>query len=98
MQNYSGDPGNEPNVPGMSWINIGCGSDLTMKELGAKIAGIVGFDGDITYDHIHPDGTPRKLLDSSRLFDLGWRPSISFEEGLKQTYEDYKINKDNYRK
>ena len=97
MQNYSGDPGVN-GAPGESWVNIGCGTDLTMKELGEKIAGIVGFDGDITYDHIHPDGTPRKLLDSTKLFNLGWRPSISFEEGLRQTYEDYKINKDNYRK
>lgn len=98
MQNYSGNPGVEPNTPGMSWINIGCGKDQTMKELGARIAKIVGFDGEIVYDHIHPDGTPRKLLDSSRLFSLGWKPSISFDDGLKQTYEDYKINKDNYRK
>ncbi len=98
MQNYSGDPGVEPNTPGMSWVNIGCGTDQTMKELGARIARIVGFDGEIVYDHIHPDGTPRKLLDSSRLFALGWRPSIGFDEGLMQTYEDYKINKDNYRK
>lgn len=97
MQNYSGDSG-QNGAPGQSWVNIGCGSDLTMKELGKKIADIVGFKGEITYDHIHPDGTPRKLLDSSKLFNLGWRPSISFEEGLRQTYEDYKINKDNYRK
>jgi GDP-L-fucose synthase len=98
MQHYSGDRGKESDTPGLSWINIGCGSDLTMKQLGAKIAEIVGFKGKIVYDHIHPDGTPRKLLDSSRLFALGWKPSISFEEGLRQTYEDYKINKDNYRK
>ena len=98
MQNYSGDPGEMPGTPGVSWINIGCGSDLTMKELGKKIAEIIGFDGTITYDHVHPDGTPRKLLDSSKLFSLGWRPSISFDDGLKQTYEDYKMNKDNYRK
>ncbi len=97
MQNYSGDPG-ENGAPGESWVNIGCGSDLTMKELGKKIADIVGFDGEITYDHVHPDGTPRKLLDSTKLFNLGWRPSISFEKGLKQTYEDYKVNKDNYRR
>jgi len=98
MQNYSGDPGEVDNTLGQSWVNIGCGFDLTMKELGGKIAQIVGFEGEIVYDHIHPDGTPRKLLDSSKLFGLGWRPSISFEEGLLQTYEDYKINKDNYRK
>ena len=62
------------------------------------IAKIVGFEGEIVYDHVHPDGTPRKLLDSDRLFSLGWRPSISLEDGLRLTYEDYKINKDNYRK
>ena len=98
MQNYSGDRAAGENVPGMSWVNIGCGTDITMRELAVKIAKIVGFDGEIVYDHIHPDGTPRKLLDSSRLFSLGWRPSIPFEEGLRQTYEDYLINKDNYRK
>lgn len=98
MQNYSGDLGAKKNVPGESWINVGCGFDLTMKELGKKIADVVGFEGKISYDHIHPDGTPRKLLDSTKLFNLGWCPNISFEEGLKQTYEDYKINKDNYRK
>ncbi len=98
MQNYSGDRAIKADDPGLSWINIGCGSDLTMKELGAMIAKIVGFEGEIVYDHVHPDGTPRKLLDSDRLFSLGWRPSISLEDGLRLTYEDYKINKDNYRK
>lgn len=98
MQNYSGDAGPEPGSPGMSWINIGCGSDLTMKELGRKIADAVGFGGGIVYDHARPDGTPRKLLDSSRLFGLGWRPGISFEEGLRQTYEDYRANRDRYRR
>ena len=98
MQNYSGDRGEKTGVPGCSWINIGCGSDLTMKELGKKIASVVGFEGEIEYDHVHPDGTPRKLLDSSKIFSMGWHPAISFEEGLRQTYEDYKVNKDNYRK
>lgn len=97
MQNYSGDKGVSPGAPGVSWVNIGCGSDITMKELGKKIADLIGFDGEIVYDHIHPDGTPKKLLDSTKLFSLGWKPSITFDEGLKQTYEDYKINKDNYR-
>lgn len=98
MENYSGERNAVDNVPGMSWINIGCGKDMTMKELGKKIAEIVGFEGEIVYDHVHPDGTPRKLLDSTRLFGMGWRPHISLEEGLKETYEDYKINSENYRK
>ncbi len=97
MQNYSGDPGEEKNVQGISWVNVGCGSDMTMKELGALVAKTVGFEGEIVYDLIHPDGTPRKLLDSSKLFEMGWRPEISLEEGLRETYEDYKNNKDNYR-
>lgn len=98
MQNYSGDPGMTEGLPGMSWINIGCGYDLSMKDLGKKIAEITGFDGEIIYDGIHPDGTPRKLLDSKRLFGLGWKPSISLEDGLKDTYDDYKNNKDIYRR
>lgn len=98
MQNYSGDRVAEDNVPGVSWVNLGCGQDMTMRELGAMVARVVGFEGEIVYDHIHPDGTPRKLLDSSKLFSLGWRPSISLEEGLRQTYADYLVNKDNYRK
>lgn len=98
MQNYSGDPGSEPNTPGMSWLNLGSGSDMSMRDLGKLIAEVVGFEGEIVYDHIHPDGTMKKLLDSSKLFSLGWKPSISFRDGLKDTYEDYKLNKDNYRK
>ena len=97
MQNYSGDPGVQDNTPGISWVNVGCGSDMTMKELAKVIADVVGFKGEIVYDHIHPDGTPRKLLDSTKLFSLGWRPSISLEEGLKDTYQDYLIHKDEYR-
>lgn len=98
MQHYSGDRAENGNDPGVSWVNVGCGTDMTMRELGKKIADVVGYKGDIVYDHVHPDGTPRKLLDSSKLFSLGWKPSISLEDGLRQTYADYLINKDNYRK
>lgn len=97
MQHYSGDPAAEANAPGMSWVNAGCGTDMTMRELAGVIARVVGFEGEIVYDRVHPDGTPRKLLDSTRLFSLGWRPSISLEEGLRQTYADYLIHKDSYR-
>lgn len=98
MQNYSGDRCEEDETPGISWINVGCGSDITMSELGRKIGEVVGFDGEIVFDHIHPDGTPRKLLDSSKLFATGWRPTISFDEGLRQTYEDYQAHMDDYIK
>lgn len=97
MQNYSGDVnGNRADAPGISWINVGCGTDISMKDLGKLIAKVVGFDGNIVYDHIHPDGTPRKLLDSTKLFLTGWKPRIPFEEGLKSTYEDYKLHADDY--
>lgn len=98
MQNYSGDRSERENEPGCSWVNLGYGSDVTMKELAGMIARIVGYEGSIVFDHIHPDGTPRKLLDCTKLFSLGWRPSITLEEGLERTYADYLINKDNYRK
>ena len=98
MQNYSGDAGTEKGYPGESWVNVGYGSDMPISELGKRIAEVVGFEGKITYDHVHPDGTPRKLLDSSKIFSLGWRPSITFDEGLRSTYEDYKLHKDDYRK
>ncbi len=98
MQNYSGDPASVKGYPGESWVNVGYGEDMPISELGRRIAEVVGFEGRITYDHIHPDGTPRKLLDSSKIFALGWRPSITFDDGLRATYEDYKVHKDDYRK
>ena len=97
MQNYSGDPGIRDNTPGISWVNVGCGNDMAMKELAKVVADVVGFKGKIIYDHVHPDGTPRKLLDSTKLFSLGWKPSISLEDGLNDTYQDYLIHKDEYR-
>lgn len=87
MQNYSGG----------ECINLGYGKDITMKELGELIKEIVGFEGEIVYDTSMPDGTPRKLLDSSKLFEMGWSPSIKLKEGLAQTYEDYKVNRNKYR-
>lgn len=98
MEHYSGERNIEEYVPGISWINIGSGIDITMEELGKKIAKIVGYKGKIVFDHIHPDGTPRKLLDSTRLFALGWKPGITLDDGLRETYEDYRINCEYYRK
>lgn len=68
-------------------INVGTGQELTIKELAAKLKLIVGFDGSIEWDLTKPDGTPRKLLDVSRIRDLGWKPKVTLDEGLRQTYE-----------
>jgi len=67
-------------------VNIGCGEDLTIRSLAELVAKVVGFRGKIIWDPSKPDGTPRKLLDIGRLSDLGWRPRIELEDGIKRTY------------
>jgi GDP-L-fucose synthase len=86
------------NYKGNEHINIGCGSDMTIMEVAKLIAKIAGFTGDIVTDPSKPDGTPRKLLDSSKLFAMGWRPKISLEAGLRSIYQDYGLNKAQYRR
>jgi GDP-L-fucose synthase len=71
------------------FINVGFGSDLSIRQLAELIKRIVGFAGDIVWDASKPDGTPRKLMDSSRLFALGWRPQVDLETGIRLTYEDF---------
>lgn len=68
-------------------VNVGCGEDITIRNLVEVICDVVGFDGEITFDSGKPDGTPRKLLDTSRLTALGWRPQISLRDGIAQTYD-----------
>jgi GDP-L-fucose synthase len=70
-------------------INVGCGEDVSIAELALIVKDIVGYTGDIEYDIENPDGTPRKLLDVSKLRGLGWKPKISLEEGIRKTYEWY---------
>ena len=70
-------------------LNIGCGEDLTVRELAELIRKVVGFEGHLKFDPSKPDGTPRKLLDVSRMKDIGWQASISLEEGLASVYRDY---------
>ena len=70
-------------------INIGWGKDISIKELALLIKGIVGFNGDIVFDKDKPDGTPRKLLDVSKIKKLGWQPTISLRDGIHQTYDWY---------
>jgi len=82
MNNYSGD----------QFVNVGVGKDISILELAELIKDIVGFEGEIVNDLSKPDGTPRKLMDVSRLNNLGWKAQISLEEGIKDTYEWFKQN------
>jgi GDP-L-fucose synthase len=77
MQSYS-----SPEI-----VNIGWGEDVSILELAQLIKEVVGYDGEIIFDSSKPDGTPRKLLDTTRMQALGWIPSISLTEGLKETYD-----------
>jgi GDP-L-fucose synthase len=71
------------------FINVGCGKEISIRDLAALVKTIVGYQGDIAWDKSKPDGTPRKLMDSSRLFALGWKPKISLETGIRLAYDDY---------
>lgn len=73
-------------------LNLGYGEDISIKDLAFLIKEIVGFEGEIEFDLSKPDGTMQKLLDSSRINSLGWRPSISLKDGIKQTYAHYLEN------
>jgi GDP-L-fucose synthase len=74
---------------GLGLVNVGVGDDIGIRELGELIRGIVGYEGEIVWDATKPDGTPRKLLDVSRMNSLGWRARIGLIEGIKKTYEWY---------
>ena len=74
---------------GLVHLNIGTGNEITVSELAKLICGIVGFSGELVFDESMPDGTPRKLLDVSRINDLGWQHSVSLKEGIKATYNWY---------
>ncbi len=78
------------NYPTPCFVNVGTGIDCTIKDLALKIKDQVGYKGDLVFDAAKPDGTPRKLLDVSRLRSLGWTASISLEQGIKTTYDWFK--------
>ncbi|CAK9218849.1 unnamed protein product [Sphagnum troendelagicum] len=82
MQNYSGIP----------HVNMGSGSEVTIKELAEMVKEVVGFQGELKWDLSKPDGTPRKLIDSSKLAELGWEAKIPLKEGLVETYKWYVDN------
>jgi len=75
--------------PMQSHINVGCGQDITIKELALTVGSTVGFQGHIDFDTTKPDGSPRKLMDSSRLNALGWQARVSLEQGLALAYADF---------
>ena len=77
MQNF-----NEP-----GFVNVGTGTDLTIKQLADLVSKVVGFAGGVEFDTTKPDGTPRKLMDVSKIHTLGWRHRIELEDGLRDTYE-----------
>ncbi len=80
------------NYSGPELINVGVGRDLTIAEFAQTVAEIVGYRGSIAYDPSKPDGTPRKLVDVSRLSALGWRAKVPLRDGLERTYADFLAN------
>jgi GDP-L-fucose synthase len=83
--------------PMLSHINVGTGIDCTIRELVETVAKVVGYQGEIVFDTTKPDGAPRKLMDVSRLADLGWKASIELEAGLATTYQWFLENQDSFR-
>jgi GDP-L-fucose synthase len=73
-------------------INVGCGEDISIRELAELICDVVGFDGELAWDATKPDGTPRKLLDVTKLRALGWKPAITLRKGIAQTYDRFRAN------
>jgi GDP-L-fucose synthase len=71
------------------WVNVGTGTDVTIKELAELIASVVGYEGSIVWDTTQPDGTPRKLLDVSKINGLGWKASTTLEDGVRAVYADF---------
>lgn len=87
----------EHTMPMMSHINVGTGMDCTIRELAETIAEVVGYQGKITFDSTKPDGTPRKLMDVSRLAGLGWTAKTDLKVGLRSAYKWFIDNQDRYR-
>jgi GDP-L-fucose synthase len=71
------------------FINVGFGSDVSIRELAEIVKDVIGFSGEIVWDKSKPDGTPRKLMDSARLFALGWRPQVELRNGIARAYQDF---------
>lgn len=92
VMNLSRTTYNHHTMPMLSHINIGSGQDITIQKLAEAVSKTVGYQGEIAFDPAKPDGTPRKLMDSSRINALGWQAKIGLNEGLGMTYEDFLNN------
>ena len=80
------------------FVNVGYGSDVSIRELAQIIRGIVGFSGDLVFEKNKPDGTPKKLMDSGRIFEMGWKPRIPLKEGIEAVYSAIKNSPDFFSK
>jgi GDP-L-fucose synthase len=81
------------NPPAQSLINAGTGEEITIRDLAQLVAETVGYLGELQFDHTKPDGTPRKVMDSTRLHSLGWKPSVNLKQGLQRTYQWFYENR-----
>ena len=97
VMNLPGQIYKDNTEPMLSHINVGSGVDVTIRELAETVKRVVGFQGKFSFDATRPDGTPRKLLDVSRLNNLGWKASINLEEGLEKTCDWFVQNQGEYR-
>ncbi|MEN8190187.1 MAG: GDP-L-fucose synthase [Thermodesulfobacteriota bacterium] len=86
---FTPDPALPSALSNPSFVNVGLGSDHTISEVARMVCDVIGFTGETVYDSDKPDGTPQKLLDTSRLSSLGWQPSLTLEQGIEQTYQTY---------
>jgi GDP-L-fucose synthase len=92
VMNLDQETHNTVTTPMQSHCNVGSGEDITIKELALTIAKVIGYEGSIEFEPTKPDGTPGKRMDSTRLNNLGWQPSVSLEEGLRLAYSDFLKN------
>jgi len=92
VMNLAKDIYDQHTSPMQSHINVGFGSDITIAELAYTVGKVIGYTGNIDFDTTKPDGTPRKLMDSSRLNALGWKATVEFEAGLQVAYQDFLAN------
>ena len=96
MENYN--PTKEENEKGPIFMNLGTGVDVSIKELTEMVKEVTGFDGEIVWDTSKPDGTPRKLLDMSRLHALGWHHTVDLKEGIELSYKWFLENQERAKK